>query len=91
MGLPRNSLIRFPSGRWGFVGRVDPALAVERADGTPATDEEVAKARQFGMGLFRDLRRPTWATRGEALAAAEALGLPVDSAQAPALDAVENG
>lgn len=65
--LPSNALIQFPSGRWGFVGRVDARLSMS---GTP---EEIETARRFGEGLSK-AKRLSWATREEAVAAAAAIG-----------------
>lgn len=75
--LPTNCLIQFPSGRWGFVGSVDPDLAyVDRETGGPPTDKQLETARQFGPRLARVATR-TWATKAEAVAAAAAVGTPV--------------
>ena len=74
MKLPTNSLIQYPSGRWGFVGRVDAELAyVDAATGGPATPEQMKDARQFGPRLAR-VKERAWDTAEEALAAARAVG-----------------
>jgi hypothetical protein len=71
--LPDNVVIQFPSGQWGFVGRVDARLMYEQKDGSPASAEQIAKVMQHGSGLVRDVQRRTWDTKEEALTAAQQL------------------
>ena len=73
--LPQ-SLIQFPSGRWGFVGRVDARLAYTAKDGSPADPAEIVKAKNFGPALA-NVKTCSWATAEEAIAAAEAIGATV--------------
>jgi hypothetical protein len=66
-----------PSGRWGFVGSVPMDLAfVDPVDGGPPDPAEAAKRASFG-GRFGNVKRRSWATREDALAAADALGYDV--------------
>lgn len=65
--LPENDVIQFPTGRWGFVGRVRADLAYVAKDGTPATEEQLDTAQRFGPRLAGVTTR-TFDTREEALA-----------------------
>ena len=67
--IPNSNAIQYPSGRWGFVGRVSAALAYVQLDGSPATEEQLATAAQFGPRLAHITTR-TFATKAEALHAA---------------------
>lgn len=68
-------VIRYPSGRWGFVGKVPAALAYE------GDSDLIEIAIQFGPGIAqkradregRPFAQLSWATEAEALAAAAAL------------------
>ena len=40
MNFTKCEVMQFPSGRWGFVGRVPAALAWQRRDGAPMTDAD---------------------------------------------------
>lgn len=72
-------IIKYPSGRYGFVGRVPAALAYS---GTP---EDMQTAAQCGPGIAREIakrngrefRTLVWNTEDEARAAATALGFTV--------------
>ena len=71
---PAACLIKFPSGRWGFVGSVDYRLAfVRKEDGSEPTIAEVEKAKSFGVG-FSNLKTRAWETKEAAIAAADAIG-----------------
>jgi hypothetical protein len=72
MNLPENEITQFPSGRWGFVGRVSAQLGYVRNDGSGATAEELQNAVSFGPRLA-GLKTRAWGTREEAEAAREAL------------------
>jgi hypothetical protein len=65
------NLIQYPSGRWGFVGKVPAVLAfINKETGEAPTDEQVAKANSFGV-RFSGLKTRSWATKEEAEAAAK--------------------
>ena len=65
------NIIDTPSGRFVFVGRGIPGhLAYVANDGSAATDEQLAKARQFGPRLA-GVKTRSFDTREEAEAAAE--------------------
>lgn len=72
-------IIKYPSGRYGFVGRVPAALAYA---GTP---EDIQAATQCGPGIARkiaerngrEFRALVWDTEDEARAAANTLGFTV--------------
>lgn len=70
--LPANQIIRFPSGRYGFVGRVDARLAYVTADGGVPTDAQMAAARHCGPGIA-GLKTRSYATEEEARAALDYL------------------
>jgi len=73
------SVIRYPSGRYGFVGRVPAVLAYE------GSEEDMETAAHYGPGIARriasrngrEFRALSWATREDALAAAAAHGFDV--------------
>ena len=69
MKLPPNCLIQYPTGSWGFVGRVDADLAYINTDGSVPTDEQFSKARQFGE-RFGHFTTRTFSSKESALAAA---------------------
>jgi hypothetical protein len=75
--LPSNTLIQFPSGRWGFVGRVDARLMYASVDGGPLSPEvldEIARSSNPAMTLkLRGGKRLAWDTKEEAEAARDAL------------------
>jgi hypothetical protein len=64
-GLPKNSLMQYPTGRWGFVGSVDPILAYARPDGSIPSRYELMQASKHGPKLAGVVTR-TWATQSEA-------------------------
>jgi hypothetical protein len=66
--LPDNDLMKFHTGCWGFVGRVDVRLAYCRINGGSATDAQLELARRFGPRMA-GLKSRSFATRREALAA----------------------
>lgn len=73
MNKPRfekNSLIQYPSGRWGFVGTVNWQLTVVRKDGSLPTLEEAVEDNCL-PGSFRKLKTRSWETWEAALAAAK--------------------
>lgn len=69
MKLPENVLEQYPSGRWGFVGSVRADLAICRVDGSPASEDEIAQAKQFGLGFCSGLTTRSFATEADAIAA----------------------
>lgn len=68
MSLPKNALIQFSTGCWGFVGSVRADLCYVQIDGSPATDAQLEKARQFGPRLA-GVKTRVFTTESEALAA----------------------
>jgi hypothetical protein len=73
--LPLN-VIQFPTGTWGFVGRVPAALAHVMTDGSPVTAEAAKIAASFGPALA-NVKTRAWETREAAVAAAQDLGFDV--------------
>ena len=76
MNLPPNVLIQFPSGNWGFVGRVSVGLGYIQPNGQEATEEDCENARQVGPRLA-GLTQRVWLTAEDAIEAAEKLGCEV--------------
>jgi hypothetical protein len=70
--LPSNQIIRYPSGRYGFVGSVDARLAYETLSGEEPTEAQMDAARRVGPRLA-GLRSRSWATEEAALGALAAL------------------
>lgn len=64
--LPRNSLMQFPSGKWGFVGKVDAHLMYVTKEGTTPTEAQFRAAAQMGPGIV-GLKTRTWHTEEEAI------------------------
>lgn len=62
---------KFPSGKWGFVGRVPVVLGYERPDGQPVTHEDAENCAQFGPRLAK-LQSRVFDTKEAAEAALEA-------------------
>lgn len=78
MNLPANEIIQFPTGKWGFVGRVSLSLSFGRKDGTPLTDEdevEIARLHSHGARFVTGRGTPfkllVWDTRADAESALE--------------------
>jgi len=67
-------VIQFPSGRFGFAGRVPLELAYRRADGSVPTEAEVSDDLRL-PGNFRALKARTFETREEACSAAAGAGV----------------
>lgn len=72
-GMLPLALIQYPSGRWGFVGKVPAELAFTALDGGTPDPEQVKIACAFGPSLAK-VKARTWATAEEARAEAEAAG-----------------
>jgi hypothetical protein len=71
--------MQYPSGRWGFVGGVHPHLGYINEDGSPPTEKQIATIRHSGAGFTNPrIKSRTFATKEEALAAADALGQKVE-------------
>ena len=68
-----STLMQFPTGRWGFVGRVPAVLAWARKDSTPMTDTDWHTVTYCMMPGSFGYRQPTWATESEANAALDAI------------------
>jgi hypothetical protein len=73
---PLLNVIQYPSGRWGFVGRIPLSLAFAAPDGSPADPKEADIRRQFG-GSFGRVKARSWESRAAAIADAKALGFEV--------------
>ena len=87
MNLPTNEIIRFPTGKWGFVGRVSVSLLYGRKDDKPLTHDDEAEivrlnsvGGRFVTGASTGYKRLVWDTREDAEACL---------ATVVALDAVE--
>jgi hypothetical protein len=63
-------LIQFPSGRWGFVGRVPATLAYICKDGSTPSKQQFENAHIAGPH-FAGLKARAWDTRSEAETALE--------------------
>lgn len=68
-------IIDFPSGRFGFVGSLPPALG----DIVAATAADIMAGRAFSApdGTAKTIKFPSFATRAEAAAHAAAMGITV--------------
>jgi hypothetical protein len=71
-------VIKYPSGRFGFVGRVPGELAYIKPSGELLTEQEFDTARHCGLGVLHLLTR-TWDSRESAVEAARKLGWEVQS------------
>lgn len=87
MNLPANEIIMFPTGKWGFVGRVSLSLMYGRKDDTPLTPDDEAEivrlhshGGRFVTGKGTPYKRLVWDTKADAESAL---------ATVTALDAVE--
>jgi hypothetical protein len=67
-------LITFPSGRFGFAGRVPVVLGMRRKDGAPMTAQDCERAAQCNAPAMLGYVTRAYTTRDEAIAAACALG-----------------
>jgi hypothetical protein len=74
--LPPNCITQYPSGRWGFVGKVDVRLSYSEKNGDTPTQERLDAARHCGPGLV-GLKPRTWPTKDAALEAAKDIGATV--------------
>lgn len=71
-------VIDYPSGRFGFVGRVPAVLGYARIDGAPLTAQDAADLAHVGPGFLKyRIRGRSWATEAEARAEAARLGFEV--------------
>ena len=65
--LPKNQIIQYPSGRWGFVGSVNIALLYRRIDGAPLTEEDMKDIQQVGVGFLKSrIKSISFATKEDA-------------------------
>ena len=71
-----NALIlsRFPSGRWGFNGRVPAQLALCRKDGAPMTPDDYRRAAEANAPSLLGYTTRAWESRGAAESAAAEAG-----------------
>jgi len=76
MNYPINNIIQYPSGRWGFVGRVSPKLAYVNKDGSELSESEVIALLSCSNPGFLAKGR-TFNTRAEAIVFAIENGLKV--------------
>ncbi len=76
-------LIQYPSGTWGFVGRVPASLSYENMDGTPISNEDARNIASHGAGLFRKrIRSISFETPRDAIIAAREIGIePVNASE----------
>ncbi len=70
--LAQNVIIRYPSGKWGFAGRVDARLCYVTEDGGTPTPKQLQDAARFGPRLAGVTTR-VFATEAAALEALENL------------------
>jgi hypothetical protein len=66
------SIIRFTSGRYGFVGSVPVSLAYVQANGEKLTDKQIETIKHCGIGLlsrYVKLKYVSYATEADAKAA----------------------
>lgn len=90
LGVPssidKHSITQFPSGKWGFVGKVPHQLLYRHEDGSPASEEEVGKIQLAStpemMVKQLGLKKQVFASKEEAEAFAEEAGYPVEGAKA---------
>lgn len=76
MTYPINHIFQYPSGKWGFVGRVDCRLTWQNKDGTPLNDTQASELTQLSNpAMFFKVK--CYDTREQALNAAEILGAKV--------------
>lgn len=73
MSYAENQLIQFPSGAWGYVGRVDARLAFTSLGGEAPDPRQIEIAQSFGPRLA-DVRMRTWKTHAAAVKSALELG-----------------
>lgn len=78
-GIQSCFVIDYPNGRWGFVGRVPADLMYAHKDGTACSEEELLELRRssnpaMSMNQLK-VKTLSWATKEEAVAAAEAIGV----------------
>ncbi len=80
MNLPANEIIQFPTGKWGFVGRVSLSLLFCRKDGvvlTAADEEEIVRlhghGERFVTGKGTAYKRLVLDTKADAEACLEAM------------------
>ena len=59
------TLIQFPAGTWGYVGRVPAYLRFRRQDGVALTDKDVSNAAIAGPRMA-GLETRSWVTKEEA-------------------------
>lgn len=74
IGYTAPYLMKYPSGRWGFVGAVPLSLAFIHKDGSEVSSEDAAKVASFGIGLFPTIKPRSWETAQDAMNAAQAIG-----------------
>ena len=73
---PLNNVFQFPSGKWGFVGRVSVWLGWQRKDGTPLTLDDAMRLPTLSNPAMLYKTR-SYDTREDAIRAAKELGQPV--------------
>lgn len=72
---PRLNVIQYPSGKWGFCGKVPMELAYE------GSEEDLEIGRRHGFGLVKGrVKSLSWPTREDALETARIKGHAVANA-----------
>ncbi len=69
--LPKNVVIQFPSGKWGFVGSVSVSLLYLLDGEIVSTDVQIAEVRKWhGVPFQKRLKTRVWDTKEDAERAA---------------------
>jgi hypothetical protein len=71
---PKNQVIQFPNGKWGFVGKVSPELAFITKEGNKPSEKQIEVAKHCGPGIV-GLKSRVWNTQEEATTEAQNLKL----------------
>lgn len=79
-------VIKYPSGLFGFVGRVPAVLAYRKTDGSVMSQKEYDEIAQFGPGSPSSMKARciacrTWKTEEYAVEAANDLGFLVNNSK----------
>lgn len=73
---PKNHVFQYPSGKWGFVGRVDCRLTWQNKDGTPLTAADATRlVRLSNPGMAYKVK--VYNSRQDAIDAANVLGVEI--------------
>lgn len=66
-------LQQYPSGRWGFVGRVPAEIGWMRKDDKPMSEEDLKDLASSNMPALK-YKQKAYGTKNEAIAAAKSVG-----------------